>query len=76
MADEDIWKRRFFLFMGARLLGLVTFLTGVAIAFTGVIRPGGWPALGAAIIVLGLVDAVATPLLLKRQWKKQDEGRE
>lgn len=72
MADEATWKRRFYLFAGARLFGLATFLAGAAIMFTDVLREGGWPVVGAIIMVLGLVDAVAAPRLLKRQWQQED----
>jgi hypothetical protein len=72
MDDEAKWKRRFFIFMGARLLGMLTFLAGMVIFFGDVVRPGGSHLAGAVLIVLGLVDAVAAPALLKKQWKKQD----
>ena len=72
MADEEVWKRRFYLFMGARLFGLLTFLAGIAIVFTDILRPGGWPAVGAVLIVLGLIDSVVVPIVLKRQWNEAD----
>lgn len=72
MADEDKWRRRFHLFMAARLFGLATFLVGIAIMFTNLLRPGGWPVVGAIIIVLGLLDAVIAPKLLKKQWDAED----
>jgi hypothetical protein len=72
MDDEAKWKRRFFIFMGARLLGMLTFLAGMVIFFGDVVRRGGSHLAGAVLIVLGLVDAVAAPALLKKQWKKQD----
>ena len=71
MDDELLWKRRFLIFMLVRLFGLVTFLVGVAIAYTDMVRVGGWPALGAIIIVIGILDAVLAPMLLKRIWEKQ-----
>ena len=43
MADEATWKRRFYLYMGARLFGLLTFFAGLAIVFTDLLREGGWP---------------------------------
>lgn len=74
MADEATWRRRFYLYMGARLVGLVTFFAGFAITFTDILRDGGWPAVGAVIMVLGLVDAVFAPRLLKRQWQQEDQA--
>ena len=74
MDDEAEWKRRFTLFMGARLLGLALFLAGMAITFTDLIREGGWPAVGAVLMVVGLAGAVLAPKLLKKQWQQEDEA--
>lgn len=74
--DEDAkWKRRFYLFMGARLVGLLVFGVGIAIAMTDLVREGGWPVVGAIVAVAGLVDAVVAPKLLRKQWKADDEAR-
>ena len=73
MDNEAKWKRRFHLFMAARLFGLAVFLFGMGIMFTNILRPGGWPLVGAILIILGLLDAVLAPNLLKKQWKKEDE---
>ena len=72
MADEATWKRRFYLFMGARLFGLATFFAGVAIMFTDLLREGGWPIVGGILMLAGLVDAVVAPMLLKKHWKQED----
>ena len=64
MDDEAKWKRRFHLFMAARLFGLATFLAGVAVYFTDLLRDGGWPLVGILLIVVGLADAVVAPKLL------------
>jgi hypothetical protein len=72
MADDDIWKRRFMLFMGARLFGVLTFFAGLAIGFTNLVTPGGSPAVGAVLIVFGVLDAVVAPRLMTKRWKKED----
>jgi len=72
MDDDAKWKRRFLLFMGARLFGLATFLVGMAIMFTDILRPGGWPWLGSVIMVLGIIDSVVAPKLMRKQWDKED----
>jgi hypothetical protein len=72
MADDDIWKRRFLLFMGARLFGVLTFFVGIVIGFTNLVQPGGMRAVGAGLIVLGVIDAVVAPRLLTSHWKKED----
>ena len=72
MADEAVWKRRFLIFMLARLFGLLTFLAGIAIAYSDLVREGGWPALGAIIAIMGVIDAVFAPKLLKKHWDQED----
>jgi hypothetical protein len=58
--------------MLVRLLGLLTFLAGVAIAYSDLVREGGWPALGAIIAIMGVIDAVFAPRLLKKHWDQED----
>ena len=66
MADDELWKRRFYAFMGVRLFGLATFILGIAIMYTDLIREGGWPTVGAILAIIGTVDAVFAPKLLKK----------
>lgn len=72
MTDEDLmWKRRFGLFALARVAGLALFLIGVAICFTDLLRPGGWPLLGGVLAITGAIEAVVTPRILKRSWDRR-----
>ena len=73
MNSDDLWKKRFQLFLAVRLLGLATFLLGIGIGFSDLIRPGGWKLLGGLLAVLGAIDAVVAPRLLKRRWERQDK---
>jgi hypothetical protein len=75
MADEDLWRRRFHLYMGVRLLGLATFFLGIAIIYTDLLREGGWPTVGAILAIIGTIDAVFAPKLLKKGWEQQDRER-
>ena len=77
MADEALWKKRFGIFMLVRMFGLLVFLLGVAIFFSDLLRPGGWPAVGSILIIFGIVDCVFSPKLLKKHWETidRDEGR-
>jgi hypothetical protein len=70
--DEAIWRRRFLIFMLARLFGVVTFLAGIAVAYSDLVREGGWPALGAILAIMGAIDAVFAPKLLKKHWDQED----
>ena len=72
MADEDVWRRRFYLYSAARLGGLAIFFLGIAIAYSNLVRDAGWPQLGAIIAIMGVIDALFAPRLLKRAWDEQD----
>ena len=76
MPDESVWKRRFALYTAARVGGLGIFLLGLAIAYSNLLREGGWPQVGAVLAILGVVDAVFAPRLLKREWDRQDAGEQ
>lgn len=73
MTDGDVWKRRFRLFLAIRLVGLATFLLGIAIAFSDLVRPGGWKLVGGLLAVMGAIDAVVAPRILKRGWERSDK---
>lgn len=74
MADEATWRRRFLLFSAVRLFGLGVFFVGFATMFTDLLRPGGWPAAGGVLAVLGLAISLMTPKLLKKQWEREDQS--
>ena len=73
MADEDVWRRRFYLYSAVRLGGLAIFFLGIAIAYSNLVRDGGWPQLGAIIAVLGALGTVLAPRQLKKGWDHQDQ---
>ena len=73
MTDDDVWRKRFQLFAVVRLFGLAVFLLGLAIAFSDLLRPGGWKLLGGLLAVFGAIDAVVAPRILKRSWER--DGR-
>ena len=75
MADEDLWRRRFQTFMLVRLFGLATFMVGIAVIYTDLLREGGWPLVGAILAVMGALDAVFAPKMLKKLWDQQDRER-
>jgi hypothetical protein len=44
--------------------------------YTNLVREGGWPQVGAIIAIMGAIDAVFAPRLLKKIWEQQDQERE
>ena len=73
MTDDEVWKRRFQLFAAIRLFGLLIFLLGIAIAFTDLVRPGGWRLLGGILTIIGAIDAAVAPRILKKGWERLDK---
>ena len=71
MIDETEWKKRFLLFSALRISGLALFLLGIAIAFSDLLKPGGWPLLGGILAILGAVEAVLIGRILKKAWRDQ-----
>ena len=71
MTDEELWKRRFHLFALVRLFGVTCFLLGIAIAYSDLVRPGGWPVVGGILALCGAIDAVFAPRLLRKMWRDQ-----
>ena len=72
MADKDPWKQRFYAYTAVRLGGLAIFFLGIAIAYSDLIREGGWPQVGAIVAILGVIDAMFAPRILKKGWDEQD----
>lgn len=68
--DDRKWRNRLLAHTAVRLGGLAIFALGLAIFYTDLVREGGWPQLGAVIIVMGLIDAIFAPRLLRKLWDK------
>ena len=72
MTDDQVWKRRFLIFTAVRVAGLLVFLLGLAIAFSDLLRPGGWKLVGGILVICGVIDAVFAPRILRREWERAD----
>ncbi|HEX6784967.1 MAG TPA: hypothetical protein VF098_09990 [Sphingomicrobium sp.] len=70
--DDTEAKRRLLLYSLVRIVGLGIFFLGIAIFYTNLVRPGGWPQVGAIIAIVGVIDATFLPHLLKRSWDRRD----
>jgi hypothetical protein len=73
--DDALWRRRLWAYSAVRLAGLAIFFLGVAIIYTDLVRDGGWPQLGAVVAILGAIDALFAPRLLKKAWDAQAADR-
>lgn len=72
MDDEALWRKRLLLYSLVRFAGLGVFFLGLAIIYTDLLRPGGWPQLGAVVAILGVIDALLAPHMLRKLWKERD----
>lgn len=72
MDDDKNARNRLLTATAVRLGGLAIFFLGIAIIYTDLIRSGGWPQIGAIVVILGVIDAILAPRLLKRAWDEQD----
>lgn len=70
--DDSVAKRRLLLYTLVRAGGLAIFFLGVAIMYTGLLRPGGWPQVGAIVAIMGAIDTLFAPRLLKKAWDDKD----
>ena len=70
--DESVAKRRLLLYTLVRAGGLAIFFLGIAIMYTDLLRPGGWPQIGAIVAIIGAIDTLFAPHLLKKAWNEKD----
>jgi hypothetical protein len=76
MHDDIQARNRLHAYTAVRLGGLAIFFLGIAIIYTDLLREGGWPQIGAIVAIMGAIDAVFAPRVLKMAWDRQDdEGR-
>ena len=72
MDDDTKARNRLLAYTAGRFGGLLIFFLGIAITYTGLVRPGGWPQLGAIVAIMGVLDAFFAPRLLRKAWDEQD----
>jgi hypothetical protein len=72
MGDDAKARNRLLAYTAVRFAGLAIFFLGIAVMYTNLLRPGGWPQVGAIIVILGALDAVLAPRVLKKAWDRQD----
>ena len=69
--DDDLAKRRLWLLTALRLGAFAPFLLGIAIMYTGLLRPGGWPQVGAAICIVSVLASVGVTYALRMKWRRE-----
>lgn len=76
MDDGDIWRKRLLIYSLVRATGVVIFFLGLAIIYTNLVRVGGWPQLGAVVAILGAIDALLAPRLVRKAWDREDREKQ
>jgi hypothetical protein len=74
--DDETARRRLLLYTLVRFGGAAIFFLGVAVIYTNLLRAGGSPQVGAVVAILGALDALLAPHLLKRAWDRHDKGQQ
>lgn len=74
MDESDVWQKRLLTYSLVRAVGVLIFFVGLAIIYTNLVRPGGWPQVGAVVAILGAIDALLAPRLIKQAWDRSDRG--
>jgi hypothetical protein len=72
MADEALWRKRLLLYSLVRFGGVAIFFLGIAIMYTNLVRQDGARQLGAIVALVGAIDALFAPHLLKKAWDEKD----
>ena len=72
MDDETRARNRLLAYIAVRFGGLAIFFLGIAIIYTNLVRAGGSPQIGAIVAIMGVLDALFAPRLLKKAWDEQD----
>jgi hypothetical protein len=70
--DDQVARQRLLLYTLVRFAGLAVFLLGIAIIYSDLLRKGGWPQVGAVVAIMGAIDALFAPRLLKKTWDEKD----
>lgn len=73
--DDDVARQRLLIYSLVRFGGFAIFMLGVVIIYTDLLRPGGWPQVGAIIAIMGVIDAFFAPRLLKKSWDEKDRAQ-
>ncbi|MES2138012.1 MAG: hypothetical protein V4502_13265 [Pseudomonadota bacterium] len=74
--DDETARKRLLAYTAVRFAGLAIFFLGIAIIYTDLMRPGGWPQVGAIIAIMGVIDSFFAPRLLKKSWDERDRRGE
>ena len=74
MVDDARARNRLLAYSAVRFAGLGIFFVGIAIIYTNLLRPGGWPQVGAIVAIMGVIDTFFAPRLLKKAWNEQDRS--
>jgi hypothetical protein len=72
MGDDSRFQKRLLAYSAVRASGLAVFCLGLVIIYSDLLREGGWPQIGAIVCIMGVIDALFAPILLKKAWDEKD----
>lgn len=71
MDDDDLAKRRLWQLTLLRLATFAQFMLGIAIMYTDLLRPGGWPQLGAIVCIVSVLASVGVTYAFRQQRRRE-----
>lgn len=66
---DQLARTRFFALAAMRLAGIFLLGFGLAVWRTDLLRPGGWPAVGIPLAILGFLESLLLPKLFASRWR-------
>lgn len=67
--SEESWRNRFIIINLVRIGGTIVVLIGLLVWQSNFVRPGGWPAVGFPMALLGLLVSFGGPQWLASRWR-------
>jgi len=74
--DDAIYQQRLAVYTLVRFVGVAIFFLGIAIAYSNLLRPGGWPQVGAIVAIVGALGSLLLPRIVKRAWDRREFGEQ
>lgn len=75
LTDADRTARgRFLMLTLVRFGGVALVMLGMAVWLGDLLRPGGWPAIGVPLFLLGVGETLLLPRTLARRWRTPPAG--
>ena len=69
--DDELAKRQLWRLTLLRLATFAPFMLGIAIMYTDLLRPGGWPQPGAVICIVSVLASVGVTYAFRKNRRRE-----